>query len=388
MTEAEAAAAAGSALGEELPEMKFIAFLVNEDTTCPNCHRPFLPWDDRPKDKGGDGPLVFDKEQGKWLVEETKEPAIKEGEGYVIPLLLKCNHAVCQECAPFLKEEKVAFIGSGVRCPYEKRDQYANTRACCRFVTPCKEVFDLPVSSENMLLTKIMHDVTGIMLGDRFNPDFEGSDEFFFYFKYCYHCQRESSMICDKCHIAACPDCWKEHHASQGHTGMTVQDYETKVVKGHKCEKCGEPACKYCGICRKFLCRNREKCFDPCMDPDHLLVEFDPNLVEIRKLESTAVDNSRKMFIYDVHDYLETDPFVWEGVNMECLKRTMWYQEYKRCHGNDGKGGTDADDVDGDDENPSEDDDDIPQKKPEEKSKAKDEDSDSGNESGDDADDD
>ena len=366
VTMAAAAAAERPARGEELSDTKFIAYLMNEDSSCPNCHRPFLPWDVRPKAEGGDGPLVFDKEKGVWCVEESEgvlRPVIKEGEGYCIPLVLKCNHAVCQECAMFGFEFDVVFIGDGVRCHYMKVDQFGSPPSECLFVTPCKETTELPVAAENMLLTKVMHH-TGVILGNKKNPDFGDTTEFFYYFKYCYHCQRESTMICDVCHLAACEECWKEYHASKGHKGQTVQDYEKNVVRGHKCEKCGEPACKYCGICRKFLCRNRDRCYDPCMDPDHLLIEFDPNLIEIKKLESTAVDNSRKMFIYDVHDYLETDPFIWQSSDMESLKRTAWFDEYNRCHGNDGRGGSGA------------------PKKPEEKdTKKKDEDSDSSNES-------
>jgi len=44
------------------------------------------------------------------------------------------------------------------------------------------------------------------------------------------------------------------------------------------------------------------------------------------------------MFIHDVHDYLEVDPFIWQASDLESLKRTVWYQEYIRCHGDDGKG--------------------------------------------------
>jgi len=340
---------------KEISDLEFIKILMNEDAACPLCFRPFLPWDVRPKEEGGDGPLVL--HDGQWCVEEKKgvfRPVIKEGEGYVIPKLLKCNHAVCVDCAALYMETGVVFIGDGVRCHYKKIDQTGATEpSVCHFVTPCKNANDLPNSAENMLIAKVLHD-RGVLLGSKKNKAFDG--EFYYYFKFCHHCQREAKMICTKCHLPACDDCWKEHHASEGHNGQTVEDYEKDVVKKPRCEVCGEPACKYCGICRKFLCRNRAKCYDPCMDPDHLLIEYDPNLRELRRSETTAIENSRKMFVNDVHDYLETDPFIWSAADLECLKRTVWYEEYKRCDGNDGRVRSDDDDTD--DDNVSEDDDD------------------------------
>jgi len=231
------------------------------------------------------------------------------------------------------------FVGSGVRCKYHKRDQLGHEPCTCLFVTPCKSAKDLPLAEENMLIAKVFRDITKIALGTK-NPECKG--EFFYYFKFCHHCQKPSTKICDKCELPACEDCWKKYH--EGHPGKTVVDYEKNVVQCHKCSKCGSRAFKYCAICKLFLCRNRKKCFDPCMDPDHLLIEYDPSLVEIKRFESTAVDNSRKMFIHDVHDYLETDPFFWQAADMESLGRTVWFQEFYRCHPDEmkrAKGGDD-----------------------------------------------
>jgi len=326
---AAAASAAAPAASErrELSDVEFIKYLVNEDISCPVCFRPFVDCDIR------DVPELNAKDFHDFVSVADFKKYVKIPEGFVIPILLNCNHAMCEDCARNKYFEKdVVFVGDGVRCRYQKRDQLGNNPCTCLFLTKCKSVDELSVSGENMLIVHTFRSVVPIALGVK-NRSYGEEQPFFYYFKFCHHCQKESKKICTDCNLPVCDACWDAHH--KGHKSTTVDDYNKNRVQSHECEKCAGPkknqAFKYCAKCKLFLCRNRNTCYDPCMDPDHLLIEFDPSLVEIKRFEYNAVDNSRKMFIHDVHDYLETDPFIWQAADMECLGRTMYYQERKRC---------------------------------------------------------
>jgi len=324
----------------EFSDTEFIRFLVNEDISCPVCYRAYLPFDIRDLDGVNDYREKVTEIQLKEKLEalKKKDPSALNldewlAAGYVIPILTDCNHAICKDCALRHFERGIVFIkgGSGVRCRYHKRDQLGHPSVYCNFLTPCAEIGDLSVSGECMLIAKGLRD-NYVALGVK-NPDYDGDKEFYYYFKYCWHCQKESKFVCTKCMKPFCDAC-KDKHA--GHAQMPVEEFEKSKIQCHKCQACSEKgkdtaAHKFCCKCKKYLCRNRKTCYDPCMDPDHLLMEFDPDLIELKRFEYNAVDNSRKMFIHDVHDYLETDPFFWQAADMESLSRTMWYQEHRRC---------------------------------------------------------
>jgi len=372
-----------------ISEKEFTKYLMNEDTCCPICYRPYLP----EPDPGKPDDLSL----------------IKPGEaGFVMPVVLNCNHAVCEECSRLCYEPVVQFVGHGVRCLFHKRDQLGNPPYVCQFVSPMKtdelkqEVpeleaklkklqelsaeeqkkhekeisntkLDIQMHRDNRIISQVLRVRTEVLLGSinpKFNKDayqklkkdideinkevvknkgnpkrvrelsderqkllddFSKTAEFYYWFKYCHGCQKPSTVICKKCNLPFCDECWNEHKKVDGHADsdkMTVEEYEKNKVQKHECDKCHKRAFKYCGICQKFLCRNRKDCYDPCMDPDHLLIDFDPLIAELKRAEATAMDNSRKMFIHDVHDYMEINPFLWQAADMECLHRTVWHQAY------------------------------------------------------------
>jgi len=252
----------------------------------------------------------------------------KPGDDYVMPKLLDCNHAVCEYCAANCYEDKVAFVGHGVRCPFHKRDQSGREPYVCGFVTPRKPE-ELEDAMENRIIAKVLRD-TEVLLGTS-QPKKYKNREFFYYYKFCHECQHLSTCVCKNCMLPFCDDCWKGHKGGEnsGHECWSLADYDKEKVQSHKCDVCHNRAYKYCGICKKFYCRNRKGCYDPCMDPDHLLIDFDPSIVELKRFEATAMDNARKMFIHDMHDYLETNPFLWQAADMECLHRTVWHEAHE-----------------------------------------------------------
>jgi len=370
-----------------LSDKEFVRCLLNEDICCPICYRPYIP----------------------------AKHELQAGEGYVNPVVLHCNHAVCEECARLCYEPFVQFVKHGVRCPYHKRDQMGNPPYVCQFVSPKtvddlmkekgeleakleemkkienpdenkqKEMrnlkLDILMKAENTILAHVLRDETEVLLGTsnpRFNAEeykkiqplteddvkkcegdakkiqelykkkqeelmeFSKSAEFYYWFKYCRKCQAESNFVCEKCKLAFCEKCWADHMKStEGHDEkkeeefkLTVEDYEKNKIQKHKCSVCNNRAFKYCGVCEKYYCRNRKDCYDHCVDPDHVLVDFDPSVIELKRTEATAMDNTRKMFIHDVHDYLEANPFLWQAADMESLYRTMWYianVDYKKA---------------------------------------------------------
>jgi len=314
----------------EFTDVEFIRFLVNEDSACPVCYRPFVCYDIRDMEMDGKKITDFRTEVPRDLVKKIPKIQEQMKKGFVIPILTRCNHAMCEDCCVKYFEKDVAFVKSGVRCQYHKRDQTGHPPSHCLFVTPCKKPEDMPASGENMLISQVLREITPIALGTK-NPAYDGDKEFYYYFKFCHGCQKLSTQICTECSLPFCDDCAKKHSEHKKKL-QKVEDYEKTVIQSHKCVICGNQAFKYCAKCKRFLCRNRTRCYDLHMDPDHLLFEFDPSLVELKRFEYTAVDNSRKMFIHDVHDYLETDPFFWQAADMECLSRTMWFQEFHRCH--------------------------------------------------------
>jgi len=277
---------------KELSDVEFTKYLMNEDTCCPICYKPFLPDEQAPT------------------------------EGFVKAKLLDCNHAVCEECAKECYEEKVAFVGHGVRCPFHKRDQTGHDPYTCGFVTP-KKPEQLEDAKENMIIAKVLRD-TGVLLGTQ--PKQYKDREYFYYYKFCHECQQPSTCVCKQCTLPYCEQCWKQHTSEhKDHACWTLAEYDKVKVQANKCSVCKSRAYKYCGVCKKFYCRNRKNCYDCCMDPEHLLIDFDPSIVELKRYEATAMDNVRKMFIHDMHDYLETNPFLWQASDMECLHRTMWH---------------------------------------------------------------
>jgi len=315
---------------QEISDSDFITILVNEDICCPSCYRPFFACDLREVKEFGlkeHDPTSYNYDIP---LERFNEVIKSIPEGFVIPLRLNCNHAMCVDCARHFYEPDVVFLGSGVRCQFHKCDQLGGEKCVCNFLTPCKDVNKISVSAENMLIAHALRNVIPIVLGTK-DPKYAKNEQFFYYFKTCHYCQKQSEVICTDCNLPACEACFKEHHT--GHKNQSVAEYEKTKIQSHKCVKCKKnQAFKYCAICKLFLCRNRNTCFDPCMDPDHLLIEFDPSLVEIKRFEYNAVDNSRKMFVHDAHDYLETDPFMWQAADMESIGRTMYYQEKNRCN--------------------------------------------------------
>jgi len=319
------------------------------------CYRPFVayyPAMPTPlKTEEGKEPTPEEKARFSEEVKRCKaeNDAINEEMkkmGYVVPKVLNCNHAICEECAVKCYEKRVQYVGHGVRCPFHKRDQLGNPPFVCGFVTPksattLEEVqknFDDAI--ENIIIAKVLRD-TNVLLGtsNPRNPQgkLAGKEaEFFYWYKFCRGCQKASTCVCKNCRLAFCDDCWTEHvKGNAGHEKKSRDDYEKEEIRCHECDECKKQgkknshAYKFCGICKKWLCRNRKTCFDPCMDPDHLLIEFDPSLAEMKRFEAKAQDDSKKMFIHDNHDYLETNPFLWQGADMESLCRTVWHQAHE-----------------------------------------------------------
>jgi len=313
------ASAAATSERKELSDKEFTKYLMNEDTVCPVCYRPYLPAEHEPQ----------------------------PGEEYVMPMLLDCNHAMCFDCCKTYYEDKVAFVEHGIRCQFHKRDQLGNDPYYCEFVSPRADIRDQKVppeqlkeATENRIIAKVLRD-TGVLLGTS-KPHFEGVGkdkkdykEFFYWYKYCRICQKDATFYCKKCKLTFCDDCWAKHLQMDGSTEekgnpeqkvipkhedsdkQPLEEYEKEKIQSNKCSVCGKRAYKYCGMCKKFLCRDRKRCYDPCMDPDHLLIDFDPSIVELKRFEATAMDNARKMFIHDVHDYMETNPFLWQAADMD-----------------------------------------------------------------------
>jgi len=288
---------------KDLSDDEFTMVLMNEDICCPVCYRPFLP----------------------------AEHQLQEGEGYVEPVRLDCTHAMCRDCCKKFYEEEVAFLGHGVRCKYHKIDQIGNGPFICNFVTP-KKPEELPIALENQIIAQVLRD-TGVILGTSKPKEIpeEAKGEFYYWYKVCRNCRKRTKVVCMKCKEAFCTACWEKHKAAMKHEDgdmKTLEDYDKDVIHSRKCVKCDKQASKYCGICKHYLCSDRKNCYDPCMDPDHLLLDFEPNIIEMKRAEATAMDNSRKMFIHDVHDYTDTDPFMWHAMDLACLHRTMWHQAW------------------------------------------------------------
>ena len=272
--------------GQELSDEQFTMYLMNEDTVCPGCHRPFVP-----KDGKHEGDMV-------------------------VPLRLDCQHAICKECAKDHYHSKVAFMDKGcVCCQFEKRDQLGNGPFKCRFMTECdleeKGYPHLPDSEEIQLVCKALRD-SGALVGTDLSPCH------FFWYKVCHGCGMPATRVTKDPRTALCDNCFNGDVAA-----WTIDEYEKEVVRSHKCCKCGKEAIMYCAKCDKYYCKERE-CYDPCKDPDHVLVTFLPNISEMKREEYQAIESSRKMFLNDVHEYNDPNPFMRRLYDLECFRRALF----------------------------------------------------------------
>lgn len=285
--------------GQELSDEQFTMYLMNEDTVCPGCHRPFVPKDGKPEGGKPEGDMV-------------------------VPLRLDCQHAICKECAEKFYKKEVAFMDKGcVCCQFEKRDQLGNGPFKCRFMTECdleeKGYPKLPESEEIQLVCKALR-ISGVLVGTH-HTDItkEGKDGYnFFWFKVCHKCGMPATHVMKDLSTALCDKCFKGDAKA-----WKVDEYEKEVVRSHKCCKCGNEAIMYCAKCDKYYCKERE-CYDPCKDPDHVLVTFLPNISEMKREEYQAIESSRKMFLNDVHEYNDPNPFMRRLYDLECFRRALF----------------------------------------------------------------
>lgn len=303
--------------GQELTDEQFTMYLMNEDTVCPKCHRPFVPKDMKP-----------------------------EG-SMVVPLRLNCQHAICQECAAECYEKQVAFMNKGcVRCQFEKRDQLGTHPFKCRFVTECdvdeKGTPKLPVSEEIQLVCKALR-TSGVLVGTDLIP--ETCD--FFWYKVCHLCGKPATHVTKDPCTALCDTCFTDDAAKF----WTIEEYEKEVVRAHKCCKCEKEAIMYCAKCDKYYCKERD-CYDPCKDPDHVLVTFLPNISEMKRQEYQDIESSRKMFLNDVHEYNDPNPFMRRLYDLECFRTAIFSLYQKKYDKEERKKDPEVEEEDDDDEEP------------------------------------
>ena len=288
---------------QELTDEQFTMYLMNEDTVCPRCHKPFLPWREERKDQEGEKPVPEDG---------------KEVEGMVKPLRLDCQHAICRECARDCYEKDVAFMNKGcVRCQFQKRDQLGNGPFTCRFVTECDVDKDgypvLEESQEIRLICKALRG-SGVLVGT--DPDFCP----FFWYKVCHGCGKPATRVTKtEPRSALCDTCFGKDESEF----WTIEGYEKEVVRVNKCCKCGKEAIMYCAKCEKYYCKDRN-CYDACKDPDHVLVTFLPNISEMKRQEYQDIESSRKMFLNDVHEYNDPNPFMRRLYDLECFRKAIF----------------------------------------------------------------
>ena len=292
--EAQQAAAAtdvvkaeGAEAGGELDDFEATKQLMNEDTMCPMCKRPFLPY--------GQGPT----------------------EGFVVPKKLGCGHAICGECAKeCYTKDVVPLLGKrGVRCPFTTTVQRGRSFVC-RFVTPCELDSDgtpvLREATRHRRICRILRE-TGVLVG----KELALGDSY--WYRVCSGCGNKATMYCPECALTMCEDCKGCEHDGV----VSIDEYTETTVRSHKCA-CGKQAAKCCdcGGSLHYYCRDRQ-CFDRCMGKRCCLVEFDPDLNEMKRQETAMGENAKKMFIHEMHHYIEPNPFYWTGFDLDCFYNTV-----------------------------------------------------------------
>lgn len=280
--------------GDELTDDQFSMYLMNEDTVCPGCGKPFAPMGQEPVGK------------------------------MVLPLRLDCQHAICKKCSKKFKLDQAAFMGKAcVRCQFEKRDQLGHGPYKCRFLTECDLDEDgfpiLPVSEEIQRICKALRE-SGVVIGS--HPCKRHS----FWYKACHQCGMPATRVTKEKPQGLCNACYEKEEPKPDF--WTLEEYEKNVVRSHKCCKCGKEAIMFCAMCDKYYCKDRN-CYDACKDPDHVLVTFLPNISEMKRQEYQDIESSRKMFLDDVHEYNDLNPFMRRLYDLECFKSAV-FELYKK----------------------------------------------------------